>query len=198
MVIKASVKGAFLMHKTGHRPNKRGGKKMSENNTTVTTPEGTANQQERTFTQSELDAIVKDRLAREKGKYADYDALKEKANRLDEIEESNKTELQKATERADELQAQLDKMNKANAVRDAREKVSQMHGVPVELLTGEDETTCTQQAQSILAFAKKSSYPSVPDGGESNAPTVTKKEILEIKNDKQRLKAIEENISLFN
>ena len=32
--------------------------------------------EERTFTQSEMDAIIRDRLARERGKYADYDAVK--------------------------------------------------------------------------------------------------------------------------
>ena len=43
---------------------------------------------EKTFNQSELDAIISDRLKREREKYAYYDALKEKATRLDEIEEA--------------------------------------------------------------------------------------------------------------
>ncbi len=58
---------------------------MSDNNATVTTQEGTAEQQEKTFTQAELDSIVKDRLAREKGKYADYEELKAKATKFDVI-----------------------------------------------------------------------------------------------------------------
>ena len=43
---------------------------------TTSTPAAPA---ERTFTQSELDAIVVDRLGRERQKYADYEDLKVKA-----------------------------------------------------------------------------------------------------------------------
>ena len=43
----------------------------------------TVNQEQatKTFTQSELDAIISDRLKRERDKYADYETLKEKATR---------------------------------------------------------------------------------------------------------------------
>lgn len=167
---------------------------MSDSNTTVTTPEQTttAPQPERTFTQSELDAIVKDRLAREKGKYADYEELKTKAAQLDQIEENNKSELQKATEKADALQKELDRMKKTKSINDLRNKVASELGVPANLLTGEDEESCKAQANNILAFAKKSSYPSVPDGGETVPPTVTKDSIMSIKSEKARLKALEE------
>ncbi len=170
---------------------------MSDNNTTVTTPEGTAAEQERTFTQAELDSIVKDRLAREKGKYADYEELKEKASKFDEAEEARKSELQKATEKAEALQAQIERMEHANTVRDVRAKVAQELGVPEALLTGEDIETCTAQAQGILEFASKSTYPNVPDGGESHTPSASKQDILGIANEKERLQAIKDNIELF-
>lgn len=54
--------------------------------------------QGRVFTQEELDRIVGDRLARERGKYADYDDLKAAAAKLKELEDANKTELEKAQE----------------------------------------------------------------------------------------------------
>jgi hypothetical protein len=62
--------------------------------------EGGGNQPggERTFTQAELDALIRDRLARERNKYANYDALVAKAEKLDAIEEAQKSELQKAQE----------------------------------------------------------------------------------------------------
>ena len=93
---------------------------------TVNQENNTANetQEERTFTQSQLDAIIQERVARERGKYADYDELKEKAGKFDAAEEANKTELQKATERADKLQAQVDSMTKAEKLRDMRAKVA--------------------------------------------------------------------------
>lgn len=143
---------------------------MSENeNATVTTQENTVEEQaQRTFTQSELDAIVKDRLAREKGKYADYEELKAKATKFDEYEEANKSELQKATERAEALEAELNGLKKAESIRSIREKVATETGVPIGLLTADTEDECKNQAQSILTFANPQSYPSVKDGGEVN------------------------------
>ena len=56
----------------------------------------------RRFTQQELDALIRDRLARDRqsrdGKYADYDDLKDKAEKYAEYEEAQKSELQKAQE----------------------------------------------------------------------------------------------------
>ena len=52
-------------------------------------------QQERTFTQAELDAIIGDRLTRQRQQYSDYDALKSQATKWAEHEEAQKTELQK-------------------------------------------------------------------------------------------------------
>ena len=104
-------------------------------------------QEPRTFTQEEVNSIVADRLNRERAKYSDYDALKEKADQLD------------AT------RAQLDALNKATARSEMLNRVSSATGVPAELLTGETEEDCTAQAQAIAKFAKPS-YPVVHDGGE--------------------------------
>ena len=125
--------------------------------------------EERTFTQSEMDAIIRDRLARERGKYADYDAVKAKAEQFDAAQEADRSELQRALERATELQTQVDAMNRANAVRAVRDKVSAATGVPAGLLSGESEEDCTAQAQAILEFARPG-YPSVRDGGERRRP----------------------------
>lgn len=54
----------------------------------------------KTFTQLELDAIIADRLTRNSAKFADYDALKEKAARVDKADEDAKTELQRALDKA--------------------------------------------------------------------------------------------------
>ena len=57
----------------------------------------------KTFTQAELDAIIQDRVKRERDKYKDFEDLKIKAQKFDEQEEANKSELQKAQDRATEL-----------------------------------------------------------------------------------------------
>lgn len=120
----------------------------------------------KTFTQDEVNAIVTDRLTRDRAKYADYDTLKEKAEKYDQLEEANKSELQKAVERGDALQVELDKLKGENAVRDLRNKVAEETGIPANLLTGKTEEECRAQAEAIAAYAKPSTYPKVRDGGE--------------------------------
>ncbi len=101
---------------------------MAEQNPT---PEG---QGERTFTQAEVDEIVRTRLDREKKKYGDYDSLKQ----------------------------EIADMKKAATVEKVRAKVAGEKGVPVALLTGEDEESCNKQADELLKFkgdGKDTSYP---------------------------------------
>lgn len=135
-----------------------------------------ADTQERTFTQSELNAIVADRLGREREKYQDYGALKEKADKFDAAQEAGKTELQKAMEQVAKLQGQVEAYSRADKLRGIREKVSRETGVPAGLLFGEDEESCKAQAQAILGFAKPGGA-EIPDGGEpQNKPTGSTRE----------------------
>lgn len=62
--------------------------------------------------QEELDRRVGDRLARERAKFADYDDMKKKAERLDEVEAASKTELQKALDAVAERDAKLAELPK--------------------------------------------------------------------------------------
>lgn len=73
---------------------------MAETVNQETTPAAEGQQTERTFTQAEMNAIIADRLNRERTKYADYDTLKSKAAQFDAAEEASKSELQKANEKA--------------------------------------------------------------------------------------------------
>lgn len=125
--------------------------------------QGTEN---RTFTQDEVNAIVADRMRRYGAKFADYDALKEKAEKYDQAEEASKTELQRQTERADKLQAEYDNLTRSMQIKEMRSKVSKETGVPENLLMGETEEACKEQANAILAFAKPGQYPVLKDSGE--------------------------------
>ena len=122
--------------------------------------------EQKTFTQEEVNSIVAERLGRDRQKYADYDSLKEKAEQFDKLQEANKSELEKANDRANKLEIELANMKKANEVRDIRSKISKETGVPMELLTADTEDDCKRQAEAINAFAKPSGYPNVSDGGE--------------------------------
>ena len=136
---------------------------VNQGNTTTT-----QETEQKTFTQEELNAIVNDRLGRQKAKFADYDDLKAKAEKFDKLEEASKSELQKATEKATALQSELDAMKKQSELREIREKVAKETGVTANLLTGDTEEACVEQAKAILEFAgAQKGYPAVKDGGEA-------------------------------
>jgi len=59
---------------------------------------------ERRFTQAELEAHLDERLKRERKKYEGFDELKQKAAKWAEHEELQKSELQRAQERADKAE----------------------------------------------------------------------------------------------
>lgn len=117
--------------------------------------------EEKVFTQEDVNRIVAKRIA----KYADYEALKEKAALYDQQTESG-DDLQKVTERADSLQRELDAMKSAEQLRTMREEVSKEKGVPAGLLTGETKEDCEKQADALISWAKPKGYPSVADGGD--------------------------------
>jgi len=132
-----------------------------------TTPAAPAG--ERTFTQAELDSVIADRLARERAKYPDYEALKAKAAQFDAQAEAAKSDLQKAQERANKLDAQLQALQKEVNARNARDKVAAETGVPASLLTGETEEACKAQAEALKNWkGPQGNYPDTHDGG---APT---------------------------
>jgi hypothetical protein len=60
---------------------------------------------DKTFTQAQLDKIVSDRLKRQKEQFRDYEDLKSKASKFDELDAANKSDLEKANERAAEAEA---------------------------------------------------------------------------------------------
>lgn len=125
-------------------------------------------------TQDEFNEAVGGRVARERAKYADYDDLKAKAARLAEIEEQNKSDVQKATDRAAAAEA------KATAAegKALRMQIAVKHGISEEnaalFLTGTDEASLNQQAERLAELNKGRSTTSNTVTGEGGNPTATK------------------------
>jgi len=86
--------------------------------------------------QGELDRIVADRLARERRKYADYDELRARAARLDELEAAGRTELERAVARAEAAEARAAELERREQAEAWRREVSAATGVDARLLTG--------------------------------------------------------------
>lgn len=126
----------------------------------------------KTFTQDDVDRIVKDRLAKEKARTADYDELRAKAAKLDEQEAASKSELEKATERlaeaekrAAEAQARADRLevvvNKALDEEQARRVTT-----AAKRLVGSSRDELEADADDLLA-----SFGAPPDPDKPKPPS---------------------------
>ena len=103
--------------------------------TAANATQGETAEKERTFTQAEMDAIIGDRLKRERAKYADYDELAAKAKAYDEAAEAGKSELQKAVEERDRLKAEVEKFKADKERAEAVARAASEHKVDAELLS---------------------------------------------------------------
>lgn len=112
----------------------------------------------RTFTQADLDRIVERRLSKERAKFADYDALKSAADELAQIREGEKTELQKAMERAEAAE----KRAAAAEFESLRSKVAATKGVPAAALTGTTEEELAAAADVLLSWRDQNAPKEAP------------------------------------
>lgn len=106
----------------------------------------------KTFTQAELDAIVQDRIQRERKKYDGFDDLKAKAAKLDELEDAQRSDLERLETRATEAEGKLTPLQQENA----RLKVAVQKGLVgdraflVDRLKGETEEELSADADELL------------------------------------------------
>ena len=124
----------------------------------------------KTFTQAEMDAIIGERLKRERDKYADYEELKTKAAAYDEAAEAAKSDLEKAVERAEKAEAELSEIKAERKRAEQVAKAAAEHGVDAELLS-----RMSGDVEENAAFLKAQAdaqpkYGTVHDGGEVNPP----------------------------
>ena len=140
---------------------------MSETATEPATAEATAEapkgeeQQEQTFKQADVDRIVKERVQRERAKFADYDDLKKAAG-----------EKQTAEERIAKLEQEIQASQREALVR----RVQAKHGISDDdaelFLTGPDEDSLTAQAARLAAreAERKQTNNVVPTEGTATRP----------------------------
>lgn len=141
--------------------------------TTETVTETAEKQTEQGISQAEVDRIVKDRVARERAKYADYDELKAKA-------EGAKTVEQKLAD----LEGQLTASN----ARAMRSDVAAKYGISAEdrdlFLTGTDAEALEAQAKRLAEHAaekkkqgnvaRKEGATTTPGGGDDDLREATR------------------------
>lgn len=100
--------------------------------------------------QDDLNRIIADRISRERAKFSDYKDLKAKAAKFDELDAANKSEIERAAEKAAAAERERDEA-RAEALR---LRIATKHGISdpddIDLfLTGTDEETLTKQAERL-------------------------------------------------
>jgi len=106
---------------------------------------------DRTFGQGDVDRIVADRLARERGKYADYDDLQEKAKKYDEYQASQQTDLEKLQGTHEDTLGKLSRVEHELRITRAAAK----HGLSQEaaaFLHGETDDEVDEAAKKLAAL----------------------------------------------
>ncbi|AAD17576.1 scaffolding protein [Mycobacterium phage TM4] len=132
--------------------------KPAEDNSTEGADGGQSGDQGKTFTQAELDKVIEQRLARERAKFGDYDQLKADAAELAKIRDGEKSELQKALERAE----QAEKRAEQAEFTSLRSKVAAVKGVPASSLTGKTEDELNASADELIAWRDQNKPPAPP------------------------------------
>lgn len=134
-------------------------------------------------TQAELNAIIKDRVARERAKFGDYEDLKTKASEYDKVTEAQKTAEQKANERLAALESEL-QSTKTSALRT---RIAADFGISTKpaddggpsdadlFLTANDEATLIKQAERLAGRVedRKKNGNRAPLQGQTKSPTST-------------------------
>lgn len=129
--------------------------------------------------QEDFDRRLADRLRREREKYADYDDLKAKADKLAEIEEANKTEEQKQAERVAELEKKLSDYETREQLNAWKGEVATEKGVPAHLLRGSTREELAEHADEIKALLDEKPQPQRPNSNVSKTPPALNSTALE-------------------
>jgi uncharacterized protein (DUF3084 family) len=104
-------------------------------------------------------------------KYADYDALKAKADELDALQAASQTELQKAEARAQNAETKLKDFEQRERVEAWKAEVAEATGVKAALLMGATKEEIEKHAQAIKEAYEPPAAPIVgSDGQKPNVP----------------------------
>lgn len=140
----------------------------------ITSNEGAENPtiegSERTFTQEEVNKLVGKARKNASHKNENYEMYKQAYEELEQIKESNKSELQKAQDRASKLETQLKTLKHNEEVQAWKREVAGATGVPADVLRGNSKEEIEQHAQELqTAFSTPTAPVIGSDGKFSNS-----------------------------
>ena len=126
--------------------------------------------------QEDFDKAIQARIARERAKFADYDDVKAKAEKLAKIENANKTEAQKQADRLAEIERENAELKSGKLrVEVAAAKSDPTKGIviPPSLLTGSTKEELEAAADALIAFKGEPQTQRLHIPNEGKSPTTT-------------------------
>lgn len=99
--------------------------------------------------QEQLNKLLGERISRERRKYADYEDLKAKVAAYDKEAATAQSELEKAQQRAQDAETQLQTLTKKQQVWDWQQQVAADTGVPAQALRGSTLEEITEHATQL-------------------------------------------------
>ncbi|MDR0482803.1 MAG: hypothetical protein LBH13_06580 [Cellulomonadaceae bacterium] len=132
---------------------------MSDSTATFTPPES----------QEALDSLINAQVEAERAKYAGFDDFKAKAAKFDAKEAENLTELQKATQRADDAEAKVAAWEQAKQVSTWAAEIVKDTAVPADALRGstkEELQAHFEQLKPLVAGEGRRTHKPVGGSGE--------------------------------
>lgn len=141
-------------------------------------PQGRAEEFQPILTKEEFvkrtNPFVKDRLERAEKSFTEKNAeVFEKAKRFDEMEEANKSELQKLQERAEAAEEKAKELLQKQELAAWKTEIAKEHEVPVEVLRGSTKEELEEHAK---ALKEKFASPAAPEvRGDGNHPKANTK-----------------------
>lgn len=122
---------------------------------------------EKTYTQAELDQAVKAAVGAETAKFADFDKYKAAFDEAKAKADGEKSDLQKAIERAEEAERERDALKASKEQATWIAEASKATGVPEAALHGATKEEIEACAESLKEYFKGSAAPAVNTGDPS-------------------------------
>lgn len=144
---------------------------MTEDNENETNDE----QKPRTFTQEQVNKLLADQKRTVSAKFGDYDDLKLKAGKLDQIQQESQTELEKALDRATKAEATVASYEAKKQADSWAAEIVKGSDIPASVLRGstrEELEAHFEQLKSLTPKAKRTPVPSGKSDGKSGSRAV--------------------------
>ncbi len=123
-------------------------------------------EEQKSFTQEQVNALLAQQKRSVAEKFADYDDVKAKAEKLDQIEQSSKSELQKLAEENATLKTRVESFERDQQVKQWAAEIVKDSPVPASALRGTTREELEAHFKELEALIPKSQQkrPVVPPG----------------------------------